>query len=83
MIENGLSHTALKAAKKQLLGQLAIASDNAEAQCLNMGKSLLVYGRVDSIEEIKEKIENITLEAVSEVACEMLSPKNLHTIIYK
>ena len=38
--EEPLSERTLKAYKKQLLGQLAISSDNGEAQCLSMGKSL-------------------------------------------
>ena len=33
-----LTDRKLKAAKKQLLGQLAISSDNGETQCLSMGK---------------------------------------------
>ncbi|MBR4133248.1 MAG: insulinase family protein, partial [Bacteroidales bacterium] len=40
-----LSDRKLKAAKKQLLGQLAISSESGEAQCLSMGKSLLAIGR--------------------------------------
>ena len=37
-----LSERTLKAYKKQLLGQLAISSDNGEAQCLSMGKQAVV-----------------------------------------
>ena len=43
-----MSERKLKAAKKQLLGQLAISSDNGETQCLSMGKGLLAYGKVSS-----------------------------------
>ena len=46
--EDLLSDKKLRAAKKQLLGQLAISSDNGETQCLSMGKSLLAYGKVSS-----------------------------------
>ena len=44
--DSPMSERKLKAAKKQLLGQLAISSDNGETQCLSMGKSLLTYGHV-------------------------------------
>lgn len=57
-----MSATKLKAAKKQLLGQLAISSDNGETQCLSMGKSLLAYGRVTPSDQVREKIEEITAE---------------------
>ena len=44
--ETEMSPAALKAAKKQLLGQLAISSDSGETQCLSMGKSLLAFGKI-------------------------------------
>jgi predicted Zn-dependent peptidase len=83
VVNEGLSPAKLKAAKRQLLGQLAIASDNPEAQCLNMGKSLLVYGKVDSIEEIKSKIESISDSDIHEVAVDILNPSKLSTLIYR
>ena len=46
-----LSDRKLKAAKKQLLGQLAISGDNGETQCLSMGKSLLAYGKINRTKE--------------------------------
>ncbi|MFA6334234.1 MAG: pitrilysin family protein [Bacteroidales bacterium] len=83
LMQKELSPYQLKAAKKQLLGQLAISMDNAESQCLSMGKSLLVYGKVESIEIIREKIEKITATQLNEVAKEILSPEKRYTLIYK
>ena len=68
-----LSDRALAAAKKQLLGQLAISSDNGEAQCLSMGKSLLAYGRLQSREETAQKIEAVTAEEICMAACSIFS----------
>ena len=64
-----LSDRALNAAKKQLLGQLAISSDNGEAQCLSMGKSLLAYGRIQPREETVRQIEAVTAEEIRMAAC--------------
>ncbi len=72
-MEKELTQNQLKAAKKQLLGQLAISVDNAESQCLVMGKSLLVYGRVESIDSIRDKIQQITTKQPHDVANEILS----------
>ena len=47
-----LSEKKLKAAKKQLSGQIAISSDNGETQCLSMGKSLMDYGKVTDREAV-------------------------------
>ena len=82
LVETPLSPAALKAAKKQLIGQLSIAQDNAEAQCLSMGKSLLVYGKISSFEQMRQKIESITAQELQEVAKEILSWERMSTLIY-
>lgn len=77
-----MSERALKGAKKQLLGQLAISSDNGEAQCLSMGKSLLVFGEVLDNARVKEMIDNITPEEVMEVAKDLFSEDKICKLTY-
>lgn len=77
-----LSPKSLKAAKKQLLGQLAISSDNGEAQCLSMGKSLLAYGHIDSDKTINEKIDGITSEDILNMAVRIFNPENISKLVY-
>ena len=81
--EGRLTEAQLKAAKKQLLGQHAISSDNGEVQALSMGKSLLSYGNVMPDSEIRRLIEEITAEDIRRVACEVLAPERLSTLIYR
>lgn len=69
-----LTERKLNAAKKQLLGQLAISSDNGEAQCLSMGKSLLAYDKVASAEEIKREIEAVSADMIRDMACRIFAP---------
>ena len=69
-----LTERKLNAAKKQLLGQLAISSDNGEAQCLSMGKSLLAYDKVWTGAEIRSQIEGITSGQIMEMACRIFAP---------
>ena len=76
------SPRALKAARKQLLGQLAIASDNGEAQCLSMGKSLLAWGRIDTSAEMRARIEAVTPEALQAMARRLFAPETLSRLIY-
>lgn len=80
--EKGFSPTSLKASKKQLLGQLAISMDNAESQCLSMGKSLLFYKKVEPIEVIREKIQNIDSAQLLQIAQDLLDRKKMVTLIY-
>jgi len=77
-----LSERKLKAAKKQLLGQLAISSESGEAQCLSMGKSLLAFGRVASSAENKAAIEAVTSADLQALARRIFSPDNLSRLIY-
>lgn len=77
-----LSERRLKAAKKQLLGQLAISGDNGETQCLSMGKGLLAYGKVSSGKENRELIEAVTAEDIRKMACQIFDPCRLSRLIY-
>lgn len=63
-----LSPARLKAAKKQFLGQLAIVSDNGEAQCLSMGKSLLAYGEILTDRQTCEKVESVSADEIMHAA---------------
>ena len=76
------SERTLKAYKKQLLGQLAISSDNGEAQCLSMGKSLLAWGRIDTSAEMRTRIEAVTPAALQAMARRLFDPERLSRLIY-
>ena len=80
--EDLLSDRKLKAAKKQLLGQLAISSDNGETQCLSMGKSLLAYGKVTSGKENRSLVEAVTAEDIREMARTIFDPQRLSKLVY-
>ena len=80
--EKPLSDRKLKAARKQLLGQLAISSESGESQCLSMGKSLLAYGRVASDQENKAAIEAVTAEDIRAMAERIFSEENLSRLVF-
>ena len=77
-----LSERRLKAAKKQLLGQLAISSDNGETQCLSMGKGLLAYGTISSGKDNKAMVEAITAEDVQEMAQKIFDSNRISRLTY-
>ena len=77
-----LSERKLKAAKKQLLGQLAVSGDNGETQCLSMGKSLLAYGKITGGKETKALIDAIKAEDVQEMARTIFDPDRISKLIY-
>jgi predicted Zn-dependent peptidase len=77
-----MSDRALRSAKKQLLGQMAISSDNGEAQCLSMGKSLLVFGEVFTNGKMRSMIEAVTAQQIMEVASEIFAPERICKLTY-
>ena len=80
LIEEPLSKRQLAIAKRQFMGQFAISAENNEAYMLGVGKSYLVFGSVDSSEEVYRKVEEIQPEDIVAVAREVLP--SLSTLTY-
>jgi predicted Zn-dependent peptidase len=70
-------------AKSQIKGYLARGYENHESLMLSLGKSLQVFGKIDSIEDICRKIDNVTASEILETANEIFEPAKLSTLIYK
>jgi predicted Zn-dependent peptidase len=80
--QDKLGSMQLTRAKKQLMGQVAISAENHESLMLSMAKSYMVFDKVDSLEEIGQKIEQITSEEILEIANDILNEKNLSILSY-
>ncbi|MBO4469941.1 MAG: insulinase family protein [Bacteroidales bacterium] len=77
-----MSPAKLRAAKKQLLGQLAISADSGETQCLSMGKSLLAFGEIMTDKKTRELIESISAEDLRSLAAKIFAPEKVSRLIY-
>jgi predicted Zn-dependent peptidase len=66
-----LTGQQLKKLQLQMAGQLAIASDSNDARMLSAGKSVLMYGKVDSLHDICVQIGEINAERLCEAANEI------------
>lgn len=73
----------LQNAKKQITGQLAMANESKESLMLTMGKSILLFNKVDSFEYIRKKVESITAEKILEVANEVLNFEDFSTLVFQ
>ncbi len=78
-----LSQLQLRKAKRQVMGQIAISSENNENHMLSMGKSLLIFDRIESLGEIERKVEALTAAELLEVANELFDPDQLSYLIYR
>ena len=63
-----MTSSQLMAAKKQLIGQIGVASDNNENNALGMAKTFLHYNKYESSESVFRRIEALTAEGLLEVA---------------
>lgn len=73
----------LSKAKNQIKGYLARGYENHESLMLSLGKSLLVFNKIESIKEISLKIDNISSTELLETANEVFDASKLSTLIYK
>ena len=80
--DKAMSERRLNAAKRQFFGQMAIASDSGESQCLSMGKSLLAFGSVLSDSEIRSKIDSVTAGDIQNAARKIFAEDKLSRLIY-
>lgn len=78
-----LSENQLRAAKKQIKGQIAIACDNRENFALDFGKSFLHYGWEKNVDALYQQIDLITAEQMQQVAQELFSENRLTTLVYQ
>ncbi|MBK7133643.1 MAG: insulinase family protein [Bacteroidales bacterium] len=73
----------LSKAKNQIKGYLARGYENHESLMLSLGKSLLVFNKIDTIEDICKKIDSITASELLETANDIFEPGKLSTLTYK
>ena len=83
LCERPLSTLQLAAAKKQLIGQVGVASDNFENAALNMAKTYLHYNVYHSSETLFRRIEALTAQELWDISNELFVPSNLTTLIYR
>ena len=77
-----LGAVQLSKAKKQLIGQIAISTESHEDLMLTIGKSYLLYNKVDPLRVVFNKIEAITSDQLIEVANQILDEQKMSTLVY-
>lgn len=78
-----LSEELLSQAKQQFIGQLMLSAENRENIFLSMGKSFLHYGKVESLQELKEHVKKIDAQDLFDIAKELFRKEDFARLIYK
>ncbi len=80
--EKKMTSAQLKKAKQQIIGQITLSEENNCNIMLGMGKSLLLYNKIDSLQETHAKIMMITQEEILGIANEVFDTKQLSSLTF-
>ena len=80
--ERELSPSMLRAAQQQLIGQMAISGESAQGEMQSMGKALMTYGRVETLEEMRDDVLSISAGELRSVAERYFFSGRKGTLIY-
>ena len=68
--------------KRQIIGHIAISQDSGNAIMTGLGKSFLLYDRVESLEVVLKAVEAVSADDVLRLANEVLRPELLSHCVY-
>ncbi len=80
LMQAPISEAQLRAAKKQIVGQIGLDSDNRAELAFEFGKAYLHYGKLMDMNDLCRKIEALTAEELQDVAKELFAPEKLFTL---
>lgn len=82
-LRNGhLGTMQLHTGKRQLTGQLAIGMESHQNDMLSMGKSVLLYNRVEGLKEICQKVNDVSAAEIMEAANLVFAPERLSMLTF-
>ncbi len=80
--QSPLAEKTLQKFKQQMKGQLAISCDSNQNEMLSIGKMLLNFGKVDTLQDTYKTIDEISSKEILQVAQEIFVPEKLSIIQY-
>ncbi|MBR6990133.1 MAG: insulinase family protein [Bacteroidaceae bacterium] len=81
-MEHPLTPQQLRAAQKQIKGQIGVSLDNFENTMIDTAKAYLHYGVVETIDDIFQRIDALTPEVIQETARELFQEDGLSLLEY-
>ncbi|MCH2230113.1 MAG: insulinase family protein [Crocinitomicaceae bacterium] len=81
--EKNLTSKELEQAKEQLKGHIALSLDSNMEMMFSLAKSLMIHGRVDTMEEVYSQVDAITLSELEIIAGRNFAKNNLAELIYQ
>ena len=83
VMQRPLSDAQLRAAKRQIRGQIGIACDSRESFALDFAKSFLHYGWKKDVTALCERIDALTAADLQRVAQDLFAEERLTSLVIK
>jgi predicted Zn-dependent peptidase len=78
-----LGTVQLQKAKNQLIGQMAISQESNSSLMLGFAKTFLIFSKIDTFEEVANKIESLKASELRNIANEIFAEDQLSTLLYQ
>jgi predicted Zn-dependent peptidase len=72
----GLSADELERAKESVKGRMLLALESTSSRMSRLGRAVLSGSEILSLDEVAARVDAVTHEAVTELACELLGPEH-------
>jgi len=82
LIDYKLTENEISEAKEQLKGHLALSLDTNLELMFSLGKSVLIFGKVDTMQEIYQELDKISVDDVQRVAQAYFTPDKLSELVF-
>jgi predicted Zn-dependent peptidase len=83
MYESALNEHQLHKAKIQLKGQLALSLESNSGIMQGLGKSLLLFNQIDSIQEIYAGIDKLSVQDLKDISHKYFDEKNISELVFE
>ena len=77
-----MTSSQLQKSKQQIIGQITLSEENNCNVMLGMGKSMLLYNKIDSLKETHKKINALKASELQTIANEVFDKKQLSSLIF-
>ena len=80
--DHPLTEVQLQKAKNKFIGQIALGEENRIGLIISMAKSLIDYDRIDDLQTVFNKIQQVSTSEIADIANEMLDESNLSALSF-
>ena len=80
--DNPLNDLQLQKAKNKFIGQIALGEENRIGLIISMAKNLIDYNKIDSLEQLFEKINGVKAIQIAQIVDEVFAPEQLNIFTF-